>query len=159
MAAPLRDLIFLKKIGLSLAYFFHLFSVFSNQHYKLYNKLMWKMSIQYQSSTGIQTHDLLIMSPLTTWAGLLPWRLVLTDCINRSKIENSLTDCCVKFWPSLPHFMQQITQVWMSPKCLNCLLGLLEKMSSEERSNDRHTARHLRQSTEKATRSEIILFF
>ena len=26
---------------------FHLISIFSNKHHKLYNKLMWKISIQY----------------------------------------------------------------------------------------------------------------
>ena len=35
---------------------FQLFVVFSNKHYKFYNKLIWKMS-----SAGIRTHNLLII--------------------------------------------------------------------------------------------------
>ena len=41
-------------------------------------------------------------------------RLVLTDCVKRTKIENSLTGCilcCIKFCPTLVHFAKQITQI------------------------------------------------
>ena len=42
------------------------------------------------------------------------FRLVQTDCVKHSKIENSLTGCvlyCVKSRPTLLHFTRQITQV------------------------------------------------